>query len=557
MRRRPARPSRSLSSVYLKTLRGYRIPIVGWGYGMSLLVLELVASTAAITSSAAGRATLQQVAAQFSWNAAPIAVDTPGGYAMFKLGVAILVIAIWPILAATRTLRGEEESGALDVLLAMPESRTRVAAQKVGAIATAVLGMAVVIGVVTGVGGAVFKGGYGFGDALLFGLNLALIAAVFGAAALLISQFTSERRRAAGVAAGVLLVSAVLDMVHRIWPGTDWVSALSPVYYYNLSKPLAPGYGVTAWAMVVQLALAATLSGAALWLFARRDVSGTVPLPAWLRLPVRRAPRHALPVRELSLTSVYARAVRDSAWPAFWWTLAIAGFAAWMVVAVKQLAGSLQSLESTSSGVASVIGQLGGGNARAIATLLSAIFVLLPVLLMAFVVTQVNRWASDEEDGRLELVLATPQTRTGVLVARFAALTTMTIAVGVITLGATALSAALSGVSLDGGGLAAATLGMVPLGLLIAALGYAGAGWLRTSADTGLLSGLLALWFLLSFVGPELHWPDTLLRLSPFYYYGSPLLHGLQASVVIGFLAAGLVALSAGALRFSRKDIGG
>lgn len=271
---------------------------------------------------------------------------------------------------------------------------------------------------------------------------------------------------------------------------------------------------------------------------------------------MRRAPRNALPVRDLSLTSVYTRGLRAGAWSAFWWTLAIAGFAAWMVVAVKQLAGSLQSLESSSTGVASVIGQLGGGNARAMATLLSAIFVLLPVLLMAFVVTQVNRWASDEEDGRLELVLATPRTRTGVLVARFAALTTMTVAVGVITLGATSLSAVLSGVSLDAGGLAAATLGMVPLGLLIAALGYAGAGWLRTSADTGLLSGLLALWFLLSFVGPELHWPDSLLRLSPFYFYGSPLLHGLQTTVVIGFLAAGLLALTAGALRFSRKDIG-
>jgi ABC-2 type transport system permease protein len=245
MRRRTAHPSRWLSSVYLKTLRGYRIAIVGWGYGMSLLVVELVASTSAITQTAAGRASLQQIAAQFTWNAAPVAVDTPGGYATFKLGLGILVLAIWPLLAASRTLRGEEESGSLDVLLATPHSRTRVALQKVAAIGTALLGMALLIGLVTFVAGAFFKAGYGFGDALLFGLNLALIAAVFGGVALLMSLLTFERRRAAGWTAAVLLIAAVVDMVHRIWPGTDWISAFSPVYYYNLSKPLVPSYGTT------------------------------------------------------------------------------------------------------------------------------------------------------------------------------------------------------------------------------------------------------------------------------------------------------------------------
>ena len=233
MRRRTAHPSRWLSSVYLKTLRGYRIAIVGWGYGMSLLVLELVASTSAITHTAAGRASLQQIAAQFAWNAAPVAVDTPGGYATFKLGLGILVIAIWPLLAASRALRGEEESGSLDVLLAAPQSRTHIAVQKVAAIGTALVGMALVIGVVTFAGGALFKAGYGFGDALLFGLNLALIAGVFGSVALFVSQFTVERRRAAGVTAAVLLIASVVDMVHRIWPGSDWISAISPVYYYT------------------------------------------------------------------------------------------------------------------------------------------------------------------------------------------------------------------------------------------------------------------------------------------------------------------------------------
>ena len=116
-------------------------------------------------------------------------------------------------------------------------------------------------------------------------------------------------------------------------------------------------------------------------------------------------------------------------------------------------------------------------------------------MLMAFAVTQASRWASDEEDGLHELVLATPQSRLTVLLARFGALTTATVIIGVVTLVATAAAAAASGLALDGNNLAAASLSMIPLGLLIAALGYLFSGWLRTAIDTGLLSFLLVIWF--------------------------------------------------------------
>ena len=73
---------------------------------------------------------------------------------------------------------------------------------------------------------------------------------------------------------------------------------------------------------------------------------------------------------------------------------------------------------------------------------------------------------------------------------------------------------------------------------------------------SGLLSFLLLIWFFISFIGPELKWPDATLRLSPFYYYGTPLLHGLPLASVLGVIADSAVAMSLGALRFVRKDIG-
>jgi putative exporter of polyketide antibiotics len=174
---------------------------------------------------------------------------------------------------------------------------------------------------------------------------------------------------------------------------------------------------------------------------------------------------------------------------------------------------------------------------------------------MAFAVTQVNRWRADEDEGRLEMVLAAPQPRTRVILGRFAALATATILIGMATLAVSFLAAQKAGFALDSTKLVEATLGMVPLGLFIAAVGYAAGGWLKTAADTGLLSFLLAAWFFLSFIAPDLKWPEATLRLSPFYYYGTPLLHGLDFANMALLVIAGAAALGLATLRFSRKDI--
>jgi ABC-2 type transport system permease protein len=544
-----------LSSVFLKTLRDYRVAILGWGIGMGLVVVSPMASVAALVTTPQAREQLVSLAATFAWNADSVAVDTIGGYAMFKIGIFIFLIAVWPLLAGSRMLRGEEDRGSLDVLLSLPRPRLRVALEKLAAMWTALLAMGVLIGLLAFAGGKKFGADFGLGDGLLFGLNLALICAVIGGVALLISQFTQERGPAAGWTAGLLLVFIVVDMVHRVIPNTEWISRLSPIYYYNLSKPLVPSYGTNAGGMLFQLALAVLLSGAAVWLFERRDVGGTVPLPRWLRLPQRPASR-ALPVGDWSLRTVYTRSLAMIAMPTLWWTLGIAGWAAWVVFVVQLIEARLSSLLSGSPAMITLIKNLGGGDVSVNAGFLSAMFIFLPLFLMAFAVTQVSGWSADEQDGRLELVLASPQPRLQVVLGRFAALATATIVIAVITLVASIAAAAAAGLKLDPGNLAGATLGMIPLGLLVAAIGYLASGWLRTAADTGLLSFLLAAWFFISFIGPELKLPDATLRLSAFYYYGTPLLHGLQLTSMLGVIAVAAVALGLGALRFVRKDIG-
>jgi ABC-2 type transport system permease protein len=542
-------------SVYLKTLRDFRVPILGWGLGLGLLMAVVIAALPTVLATPAARAAVVALGPAFAWFAEPVKVDTPGGYATWKYGLTVLVVSIWPILAQTATLRGEEERGSLDTLLSVPLARARVAVEKVAAMWTALLVFAVIVGLLAFAGTAKASVDFGLGDTILFGVNIALIAAVFGAVALFVSQFVQERRTAAGITAGVLLICIVLDMVHRVEPGTDWISRLSPVYYYNLSKPLIPSYGTNVGAMLVQLAITVVLSGAAVWLFARRDLGDTIHLPGVTRQPrAMRRPVDALPVGDWTLRSVYARSLGMIAMPTLWWTLAIAGFSAWMVEVVKQTAAQLRSLLEGSSVLKDFI-HIGGSDAATNSGILSALFIFAPILLMSFAVTQSNRWSADLEDGRLELVLSTPQPRVTVMLGRFAALATATVVISLLTLAATALASSLTGVALDGGNLLAATLSMIPLALLVAAIGYALSGWLRAAVDTGLVSFVLVIWFVIVFLGPGLKWPDATLRLSALYYYGTPLLNGVQIANILVIVFVGAAALAIAATRFMRKDL--
>jgi polyether ionophore transport system permease protein len=543
-------------NTYLKTLREYRIAIFGWGIGMGLMMFAVLSAIADLVSTPQARATLVTLAKSFSWIAEPIHVDTPGGYATWKYGFTILVVVLWPILAGSRMLRGEEERGSMDVLLSLPKSRARIALQKLAALWTALILIGLIIGLLTFLAGQSVHAEFGLGGALLYGLNISVIGGLFGSLALFISQFTQSRRTAAGITGGLLALSIAVDIVHRVVPNTEWFSRLSPVYYYNLSKPLIPSYGTDPVALLVLLIASAVLSGAAIWLFLRRDVGVAQALPGMIHLPARpMTPERALPVNAWSLQSVYSRSLRAMAVPTFWWTFSIAAFAAFMVFIVEQTEQQLKQLYESTPVLAGLIDKVGGGDVSTNAALMSFFFVFLPVLLMAFAVTQASRWAADEEDGLQELVLATPQPRLKVILARFGALTTATIIVAVVTLAATALATLASGLALNWGNLVAASLSIIPMGLLIAALGYLFSGWLRTAIDTGLLSFLLVIWFVITFVGPELNWSEGVMRLSPFYYYGTPIVNGLPVGNMLLIIAVTVVALAIASVRFMRKDI--
>ncbi|HEY1014016.1 MAG TPA: ABC transporter permease subunit [Herpetosiphonaceae bacterium] len=540
-------------SIFLKTIRDYRIPILAWGLGFGAMVLATMTNFAALSKDTDLRETLLTMAPSLNWFSEAVEMDTPAGYVFWKLGPTLLAPCIWALLAGSRMLRGEEERGSLDVLLSLPRSRRRVALEKLAALGVALLVIGLLIGLLTFSGAASARAGFGLGAALLFGLNISLIAAVFAALALLISQFTRQRGTAAGIAGAALAASFALDSSHRVVPDAAWLGYLSPTFYFNQSKPLIASYGASAGAMLTLAALAAAFSAAALWLFLRRDIGEQIDL-----LPAKAAPAprpSAAMADGWSLRSVYGRFLRMALGPGRWWALGMAVFAAWLTTLFKQLETNLAGLLQQLSGYGEIITALGGQGVDFSTSLLSAYFVFLVMILTAFAATQANRWAADEDEGRLEMLLATPRSRRHVILASFAALATAAVAIALVTLGAIAAAAASVDFELNLGNLVAAALSMVPLALVVAAVGYLLSGWLRAGSVAALLSGLLAVSFVANFLGAILGWPEAALQLSIYHHYGTPLISGPQWAQIGGLLAAAGGAFAIALTRFRQKDI--
>lgn len=217
----------------------------------------------------------------------------------------------------------------------------------------------------------------------------------------------------------------------------------------------------------------------------------------------------------------------------------------------------MSSVESMVDSPASreMIEKLGGGGSL-VDSFLATEFAFIGLFTSAYVVSTLLRMSSEEAAGRAEVVLATRTARRQWLASH-----------GLIALGGAAAMVAASGVAVSvSRGLASSDLGGAFGSLLPAALVQVPAVWVIGGVAI-LLYGLsprlavgawavLVLCLMLGQLGPLLGLPDSALNLSPFTH--SPHLPegALSATplVVLTLVAAAL--LTAGALRFRRRDLG-
>lgn len=543
-------------NVWSKSLRGYRVAILAWGVGLGLLLMATSAASSSI-SGAAGQLSQTSVGQSIAFFGNPVALGTPQGYTTFKfLGILPLFLGIWMVIAGAHLVRGDEERGALDLVLGEPISRARYLGEKIIAFAlgTTIVYVLITLGLIFGLAAA--KVPMDLGADLLAGLNALISSFVYGALALFFSQFTRTAGAAAGIAGAYMAVDFVVAGAMRVSNGPEVISGLTINFYSELSKPIIPTYGANPGAMLVLFVMSLVLVAASMWLFVRRDAGDVAKL--WSRsvsLRPRVAPAVAMGRAEgdLSLRSIAARSLAANWLSIFWWMLGIGIFGVYAVF----LAKSAESIIAKAfKGSVVLQGIFGGSNLATNGGFVQAIeFSFIPfVSVLAAMFFAIN-WAADLDRGRLENLLSEPQPRWRVPLERFAVVIVGVVALGLVAWLAPLLGGAMANFSLDSGKLAAAGLGMIPLGLVTGALVYALAGKVPSGAILGVVGGLASLSFLGELLQDLLKLPGWTLNLSIFHVYGQPITQGVNWTGTIVLLVIAVALLAISVIRFTREDV--
>ncbi|QDB78604.1 polyketide antibiotic transporter [Georgenia wutianyii] len=516
-------------------LRLSRRQIAIWALAfLALVALSVVALEETYPDAAAlqARAVLLESPAAVMMTGPAFALEdyTFGAMIANELSLWLLLpAAIMSVLLAVRHTRAEEESGRLELLRSLPVGRyaPAVAAMLTVALADVAVGAATTAGlVITGMPAA---------DSLALGLATALTGLVFGAVAAVTAQVTEHARTASGLALGALaaafLVRGVGDVIERTG---SWLSWLSPLAWAQQTRvfvdlrwwPLALSAGTT----LVLLLLAASLAR-------RRD------LGAGLRA-ARPGPAQAS--RALLAPAGLARRLVSGTFVA--WAVAMFLFA----LAFGALASSLDDVIADIPAMGEWIELDLDDLTRSFAAVILSFLALCPA---ALAVSGVLRLRAEEREGRLEGVLASGSSRTGVL-GRWALVVAVESALVQVLLGIGAglgVSAGTGEVAWVGE-LTAASLAYLPAVLLLGGVAVALVGLAPRLAS---LAWVPVVWAaLVVFLGELLGLPSWARDLSPLTH--TPLVPGAALTAgplaVMTVLALGLAA--AGLLGLHRRDVG-
>lgn len=536
-----------LGTIFGKGVRDSRRTIVIIATLLAVLVVVTASQIALEYNTAAERITL---AAQMSalpeifqgMLGKPIAIETLGGFLSWRtFGFLPVMVGIWSVVTLSGTLAGELARGSLDAIAAGPVSRRRLALEKLGS-HVASLGVVVLV-VALATYAAIVAFGNLPGDQIGLAPVLAQHVWVFlaslapGAVAFAVAPLLG-RGTALGLGAVVLFASFIVNGYADSVPAFEQVRGLS---YFGLTAGHRPMAGVWDWgsmAVLGGLIVAALTVGVAL--FERRDL--VVPTGGRQRVP---------PLR-LGIAGPFWRSYFERVPAAIAWGLGIGLYGLVLATSADEFVAQLSKIPQVLEMITRLFPDadiLTTGGFLQLAFFSEAV-IIVALAAAAFV----GGWASDEGEGRLEIILGTPTARVAWALRSgagvFAAIATLILFadLGVI------LGAAIQGES--GVKIAIGITVLGAYGMAIAGVGLAVGGLVRPSIAAPVTVGLGLGFYLLDIFGTILRLPDWLVGLSLNRHLGRPILGDFDTLGLVLCAVLALGGLAVSAIGIQRRDLG-
>ncbi|SCL16800.1 ABC-2 type transport system permease protein [Micromonospora nigra] len=201
-------------------------------------------------------------------------LTTAAGYlgsAVYGMLVPLLV-AVFAIAAGARVVAGDEEAGTLDLVLAHPVGRVRLALLRYAAVAVGVVAVTGLLGLaLVALRGPARFDGIGVGGFAAMTLHLALFGLLFAALAFAVGAATGRRAAALGVSAGVAVLGYLANSVFPQVNGLAWARELSPFHWYLDGSPLVGGVQPLGAGLLLGVSVLLVVAG--VFAFDRRDVA--------------------------------------------------------------------------------------------------------------------------------------------------------------------------------------------------------------------------------------------------------------------------------------------
>jgi ABC-2 type transport system permease protein len=264
-----------LRNVFLKTLRDVRRGFLGWSSGLVLLVALLIAVWPTVRDNPELNRLVEEypdALKAFIGFGGQLDYTSPAGYLGSELFsfMAPLLLLIAGIGAAAGAVAGEEERGTLDLLLANPLSRRRLALEKLGAVVAELAALAAVLLAALWVGAKAAGMEISLGHLAAATASLLLLALSFAAVAFALGAGTGRRALAIGLTSAAAVLAYLVNSLAPLVAAFETLQPLSPFYHYAVSDPLR--HGLEASHVVVLLGIALAASVVAVAAFDRRDL---------------------------------------------------------------------------------------------------------------------------------------------------------------------------------------------------------------------------------------------------------------------------------------------
>jgi ABC-2 type transport system permease protein len=530
-------------SIYGKTVRDSRLSLIIAAGLLGGMALVMGAGVSTIFPTPASRLEINGLigsipSSMVNLFGKPIGLGTLGGYFTWKYGAIFAMgTTLWSIMALSGTLAGEASRGSLDMVASAPFGKRRIAIEKVTAHLT-MLGIAMAVLALACVASSRLFGDAALGDTIAplsavgFALWIGFIALFFGGLAFVLAPILG-RSGSAGVASAVMVLLWIANGFDALAP----LAIVSPFHWLAGHIALVGMYDWPALAFTGVMAVVLLAIGVEV--FARRDLGVT----AGLSMP-------GLPAVVLGVRGSTSRAFGEQLPRAMSWGIGLGLMGALVAALVGTMASQIGKDPNLSSTFSAIFK---GYNLTSAGGWLQLYVQLLLIAAGFGAATFVSKWASDEQDGRLELLLATPMGRARWAVSGGIAALLATVVMTVLFAAGIGLGAVSGGVALGDAITGSAVLGLY--GAAIVGVGVAVGGIWRTSIAAEIAAIVVLVTYLIDLVAPPLNLPDWIHQLALTAHLGQPMVGRWDPAGIAACLAIAVGGILIGAWGVTRRDI--